>query len=165
MGATSFMPRACPRGRGLTSVSGLANETTDVSTRVVILVHGRRARTEPSVERAWTRRVLPTGRTYDWLRTRLRQRGLWRTTAKCLGSAQGLRKAGAVRAAGNGATVPQPVAILGWTTEKMAALCTRAAEIKRLGMEGAALMHRDHSQNEKRPHRSFGAGVKLKSRN
>jgi integrase len=87
------------------------------------------------------------------------------TTAKCPGSAHGLRKAGAVRAAENGATVPQLMAIFGWTTEKMAALYTRAADRKRLGMDGAALMLRDHSQNEKRPHRRSGAGAKPKSRN
>jgi hypothetical protein len=75
------------------------------------------------------------------------------TAAKCPGSAYGLRKAGAVRAAENGATVPQLMAIFGWTTEKMAALHTRVADRKRLGMDGAALRLRDQSQNEKRPHR------------
>jgi integrase len=60
------------------------------------------------------------------------------TAAKCPGSAHGLRKAGAVRAAENGATVPQLMAIFGWTTEKMAALHTRVADRKRLGMDGAA---------------------------
>ena len=48
------------------------------------------------------------------------------------GSAHGLRKAGATRAANNGATAHQLMAIFGWDTLKMAEAYTRAADQERL---------------------------------
>jgi integrase len=51
-------------------------------------------------------------------------------------SAHGLRKAAATRAANAGATVPQLEAIFGWNGGTMAALYTRAADRRRLAMEG-----------------------------
>jgi integrase len=52
------------------------------------------------------------------------------------GSAHGLRKAGATRAANNGATVAQLEAIFGWTGGNMAAHYTRQADRTRLAREG-----------------------------
>jgi integrase len=51
------------------------------------------------------------------------------------GSAHGVRKIAATRAADNGATEAQLNAIFGWTDPKMAALYTRAANRKRLAVE------------------------------
>jgi integrase len=51
------------------------------------------------------------------------------------GSAHGLRKAGATRAANNGATVAQLEAIYGWSGGGMASLYTRAADRVRLARE------------------------------
>jgi len=51
------------------------------------------------------------------------------------GSAHGLRKAGAVRAANNGATVAQLNAIYGWTGEKMASLYTKSADRVKLARD------------------------------
>jgi integrase len=51
------------------------------------------------------------------------------------GSAHGLRKAGATRAAENGATVAQLEAIYGWTGGKMASLYTRQADRAKLARE------------------------------
>lgn len=48
------------------------------------------------------------------------------------GSAHGLRKAGATRAANNGATVAELEAIFGWSGGRMASLYTRNADRKRL---------------------------------
>lgn len=51
-------------------------------------------------------------------------------------SAHGLRKAGATRAAENGATVHQLMAIFGWATTKEAETYTRAARRKKLAAAG-----------------------------
>jgi integrase len=51
------------------------------------------------------------------------------------GSAHGLRKAGATRAANNGATVAQLEAIFGWSGGRMASLYTRQADRTRLAKE------------------------------
>ncbi len=51
------------------------------------------------------------------------------------GSAHGLRKAGATRAANNGATGAQLNAIFGWRGEKMAALYTRKADAVKLARD------------------------------
>ena len=58
------------------------------------------------------------------------------------GSAHGLRKAGATRAANNGATVAQLDAIFGWSGGKMAALYTKKADRIRLAREGMGKMSR-----------------------
>ena len=60
--------------------------------------------------------------------------------AGCPGSAHGLRKAGATRAAEQGATERQLMAIFGWSTGKMAQHYTRAADRKRLARDAAALL-------------------------
>jgi hypothetical protein len=54
----------------------------------------------------------------NWFRDACRAAG-------CPGSAHGLRKAGATRAAENGATVHQLMALFGWKTEKMASIYIR----------------------------------------
>jgi integrase len=66
----------------------------------------------------------------NWFRRRCNDAGL----RHC--SAHGLRKAGAARAAENGATTHELMAIFGWQTVKEAERYTRAAQRKRLA--GAA---------------------------
>jgi integrase len=58
--------------------------------------------------------------------------------AGVLGSAHGVRKIAATRAANAGATVAQLEAIFGWSGGRMAALYTRAADRRRLAMEAMA---------------------------
>jgi integrase len=65
----------------------------------------------------------------NWFRTACEAAGV-------PGSAHGLRKSGATRAANNGATVAQLEAIFGWSGGKMASLYTRTADRKRLAREG-----------------------------
>jgi integrase len=55
-------------------------------------------------------------------------------------SAHGLRKAGATRAANNGATVAQLEAIFGWRGGGMASLYTRSVDREKLAQAGAPLM-------------------------
>lgn len=57
-------------------------------------------------------------------------------------SAHGLRKAGATRAAENGATVTELEAIFGWTGGGMASLYTRSADRKRAAARAMGLMDR-----------------------
>jgi integrase len=64
----------------------------------------------------------------DWFRSACRAAGV-------PGSAHGLRKAGATRAANNGATVAQLEAIYGWSGGGMASLYTRSADRVRLARE------------------------------
>jgi integrase len=77
--------------------------------------------------------------------------------AKCPGAAHGLRKAGAVRAAEGGASDKELMALFGWTSGKMAALYTRAADRKRLSLAAA-----ERLVNTKRPHPVSGAGAASK---
>ena len=63
------------------------------------------------------------------------------------GSAHGLRKIAATRAANNGATVAELEAIFGWTGGRMASLYTRAADRRRLA-RGA--MHKLMEQQDER---------------
>ena len=58
------------------------------------------------------------------------------------GSAHGLRKAGATRAANNGATVAQLEAIFGWSGGRMASLYTRTADRTKLAKEAMAKLER-----------------------
>lgn len=58
-------------------------------------------------------------------------------------SAHGIRKAGATRAADNGATVTELEAIFGWHGGGMAALYTQAADRKRASMRAMAMLGRD----------------------
>jgi integrase len=78
--------------------------------------------------------------------------------AKCPGSAHGLRKAGATRAAENGATERQLMAIFGWTSSKMATHYTRAAEQRHLAMSAGELLLPARKSNGERPHPQSGAG-------
>jgi integrase len=55
-------------------------------------------------------------------------------------SAHGVRKAGATRAADNGATVHELEAIFGWTGGGMAALYTKTADRKRASTRAMSLM-------------------------
>jgi integrase len=61
------------------------------------------------------------------------------------GSAHGVRKIAATRAANRGATVAQLEAIFGWSGGRMASLYTRSADRKRLALQGMHLL-----ANEKR---------------
>ena len=69
----------------------------------------------------------------NWFREVCRKAG-------CPGSAHGLRKAGATRAAERGATERQLMAIFGWSTGKMAQHYTRAADRTRLARDAAQLL-------------------------
>jgi integrase len=76
----------------------------------------------------------------NWFRDACREAG-------CPGSAHGLRKAGATRAAENGATVNQLMALFGWKTEKMALLYTRKADRKRLAAAAGPLLARNENKS------------------
>jgi hypothetical protein len=58
------------------------------------------------------------------------------------GSAHGLRKAGAVRAAEAGATTQELMALFGWVNIDEAELYTRAADRKRLALRAEGKMAR-----------------------
>jgi integrase len=62
------------------------------------------------------------------------------------GSAHGLRKAGASRAASNGATVAQLEAIFGWSGGRMAALYTKGADRTRLARQAMVMLKKDESE-------------------
>lgn len=79
------------------------------------------------------------------------------------GSAHGLRKAGATRAANNGATDKQLMAMYGWQDPKMATHYTRKADKLRLAMEAAQFVADGHSKNGKRPHQKPSAGAPTKN--
>lgn len=89
----------------------------------------------------------------NWFREACREAGV-------PGSAHGLRKAGATRAAENGASVHQLMALFGWKTEKMALIYTRKADRKRLASTAAPLLLLPtQTLNENRPHLGSGAGA------
>lgn len=73
----------------------------------------------------------------SWFKARCREAGL---PERC--TAHGLRKAGAVRAAENGATAHQLMAIFGWKTLAEAERYTRKAEQKRMAGEAMPLLAR-----------------------
>jgi integrase len=75
-----------------------------------------------------------------WFRTRCDEAGL----PHCL--AHGLRKAGAARAAENGATAHELMAIFGWLSLKEAERYTAAAERRRLARNATRLLTRDHDE-------------------
>jgi integrase len=102
-----------------------------------------------------TERGMPFVKEYfgNWFREVCREAG-------CPGSAHGLRKAGATRAAENGATVHQLMALFGWKTEKMALIYTRKANRKLLASTAAPLLlSPTQTENEKLPHLESGAGA------
>lgn len=68
--------------------------------------------------------------------------------AGCPGSAHGLRKAGATRAAERGATERQLMAIFGWSSGRMAQHYTRKADRKRLAQDAVHLLMRAQRGNE-----------------
>lgn len=74
------------------------------------------------------------------------------------GSAHGLRKAGATRAANNGATVAQLEAIFGWEGGRMAALYTKEADRARLAREAIAKLTRGEKENVYSRTAASGAG-------
>jgi len=89
----------------------------------------------------------------NWFREACRAAG-------CPGSAHGLRKAGARRAAERGATERQLMAIFGWSSAKMAQHYTRAADRARLAQAAAELLLPPvQFANEKVPHLGSGAGA------
>jgi integrase len=63
-------------------------------------------------------------------------------------SAHGLRKAGAVRAAENGASAHQLCSVFGWLSLKQAEHYTRAAEQKRLARDAMPLLMRNGTKTE-----------------
>jgi site-specific recombinase XerD len=75
-----------------------------------------------------------------WFRTRCDEAGL----PQC--SAHGLRKAGAARAAENGATAHELMAIFGWLSLKEAERYTAAAQRRRLARNATNLMRRDRDE-------------------
>ncbi|HEY4981260.1 MAG TPA: site-specific integrase [Pseudolabrys sp.] len=86
--------------------------------------------------------------------------------AGCPGSAHGLRKAGATRAANHGASERQLMAIFGWSTGKMAQHYTRSADRVRLARDAAKLLMPEvQPENKNRPHPGSGAGARAKNRN
>jgi integrase len=88
----------------------------------------------------------------NWFRDACRAAG-------CPGSAHGLRKAGATRAAERGATERQLMAIFGWTTGRMAQHYTRAADRARLARDAAQLLLPAQEANDKFPHLGSGEGA------
>lgn len=86
----------------------------------------------------------------NWFREACRDAG-------CPGSAHGLRKAGAVRAAEAGASNQELMALYGWSTGKMADHYTRAASRKRLAKAAG-----ERLRNADAPHRNQGEGSKAK---
>jgi integrase len=78
-------------------------------------------------------------------------------TAGVPGRAHGLRKAGATRAANNGAS-EELEAIFGWRGGKMAALYTREADRARLARRAIDKLSRGEKVNVIFPHRKPGAG-------
>jgi integrase len=68
------------------------------------------------------------------------------------GSAHGLRKAGATRAANNGATEAELEAIFGWRGGKMASLYTRSADRARLARRAINKLSREQNASPVSPH-------------
>lgn len=92
----------------------------------------------------------------NWFRDAARAAG-------CPGAAHGLRKAGATRAADNGATAHQLMAIFGWASIKEAEIYTREAERKRNAMAGARTMLPPQTENETARTLASGAGRRPKT--
>lgn len=75
----------------------------------------------------------------NWFRARCNEAGV-------PGTAHGLRKAGAVRAAENGATTNELMAMFGWTTSDEALRYTEAADRRRLGLAASEKLSRTYDQ-------------------
>ena len=80
------------------------------------------------------------------------------------GSAHGLRKAGATRAANNGATEAQLEAIFGWRGGGMASLYTREANRAKLARDAAVMLLSERDSNIYSRTSSLGAGATRNSR-
>ncbi len=80
----------------------------------------------------------------NWFRTQCDAAGLM----KC--SAHGLRKIGAVRAAENGASEHELMALFGWENAEMARIYTRKAAQKRMAVSAAAKMSKGILQSDLR---------------
>jgi integrase len=93
----------------------------------------------------------------NWFRKACRKAGV-------PGSAHGLRKAGAARAAERGATERQLMAIYGWSSGRMAQLYTRAADRTRLARDAAQLLLPAHDENKNARTLAPGAGARAKRR-
>ncbi len=78
------------------------------------------------------------------------------------GRAHGLRKAGATRAANNGASEAELEAIFGWRGGGMAALYTRKANREKLARKAASLLMPEPKSNTYSRTSSSGAGTKPK---
>jgi len=74
------------------------------------------------------------------------------------GSAHGVRKIAATRAANAGATVAQLEAIFGWSGGTMASLYTRAADRRRLAVEAMHKLTRANENATKKPHLFSSSG-------
>jgi integrase len=97
----------------------------------------------------------------NWFRDRCDEAGL----AHC--SAHGLRKAGATRAAENGATEHQLMAIFGWTSPQQAAVYTRKARRRILAAEAIHLL-RPRTEGERKvshPNPPSEPGEKIRPKN
>jgi integrase len=85
--------------------------------------------------------------------------------ARCPGTAHGLRKAGATRAAERGASERQLMAIFGWSTGVMAQHYTRSADRTVLARDAVdLLLPPGQAANKKRPHLGSGAGASANNR-
>ena len=84
--------------------------------------------------------------------------------ADCPGSAHGLRKAGATRAAERGATERQLMAIFGWSSPRMAAHYTRSADRSRLARDAAQLLLPAQAKNNNALTLESGEGINANTR-
>jgi integrase len=91
----------------------------------------------------------------NWFRDACRAAGVKK-------SAHGLRKAGATRAANNGATVAQLEAIFGWKGGGMASLYTRAADRARLSRGSISMLSKNGDRTTTSP--TLGKGEKPKAK-
>jgi integrase len=81
------------------------------------------------------------------------------------GSAHGVRKIAATRAANAGATVAQLEAIFGWSGGTMASLYTRSADRQRLAIEAMHKLANDHRTSIPAPSRQVRAAGRKTQRN
>lgn len=88
----------------------------------------------------------------NWFRKRCREAGV-------PGSAHGLRKAAAVRAAENGATTEDLKAMFGWATSKQPDVYTKAANRAKMGIAASSKLERQ-DENETTRTGNQGAGEK-----
>lgn len=96
-------------------------------------------------------RPLKKGSFGNWFRSACNSAGV-------PGAAHGLRKAGATRAAENGATTRELKAIFGWDNDAMPSLYTRTADRARMAKGAMSMLEKTEPKaNELFPHRDSGA--------